>query len=77
MDASTVRLEEKVAYLERHVADLDEVIYAMNGRMDHFVREIKQLRALAQAAVRLESDGADGSGKGGDENLEADRPPHW
>ena len=71
MDPRSVQLEEKVAHLERYVADLDGVVREMNERMDHFTREVKGLRAIVET-VR------DGDGEGGaDADPQDERPPHW
>ncbi len=73
MDSRAIRLEEKVAHLERYVADLDGVVREMNDRMDRFAREAKALRAIVEAA-RKADEGAQGAA---DDDLLDDRPPHW
>ncbi len=69
MDPRTVQLEEKVAHLERYVADLDGVVREMFERMDGFAREIKSLRAVVEADPK-----AQGASDG---DLLDERPPHW
>lgn len=73
MDPRSVQLEEKVAHLERYVADLDGVVREMNERMDHFAREAKALRAIVDAA----RDGDGGPGPTPGEDPLNERPPHW
>ena len=74
MDPRLVQLEEKVAHLERYVADLDGVVREMNDRMDHFAREAKALQTIVDAA----RDGGGGtSGDAADEDPQDERPPHW
>lgn len=72
MDPRSVQLEEKVAYLEQHIAELDGVVREMNDRMDRFAREAKGLRTLVEA---LQEGPGDEGTQGGD--LEDERPPHW
>jgi len=69
MDPRSVQLEEKVAHLERYVADLDGVVRGMHERMDHFAREAKVLRSIIDAA-------REGEGTPGDGPVD-ERPPHW
>jgi len=71
-DASTpLRVEEleiKVAYLERNLAELDEVVRQMADENARLVREVKQLADRVAAAA----------GQGGD--MDPDRyqvPPHY
>lgn len=73
MDSRAIRLEEKVAHLERYVADLDGVVREMNERMDRFARETKALRAIVEAARKTDQ-GPDGTA---DDDLLDERPPHW
>lgn len=47
MSHSIIALEEKVAFLEKTVEDLDEVIRAMQSRLDHLAEAIEQLQQSA------------------------------
>lgn len=44
MSHSIIALEEKVAFLEKTVEDLDEVIRAMQSRLDHLADVLEQLQ---------------------------------
>lgn len=60
-------LEEKIAYLERHVTEQDKV-------MLEFADELKILRRELKAMRERAASGADGEGR--DEPLD-ERPPHY
>lgn len=61
------RLEEKIAYLERHVTEQDKAMLEMSEDIARLRRELKALRD------RLEQRG---TGEGGDD-LPDERPPHY
>jgi len=44
MSHSIIALEEKVAFLEKTVGDLDEVIRSMQSRLDHLTEVLEQLQ---------------------------------
>jgi uncharacterized coiled-coil protein SlyX len=61
MDDRVMDLEIKVAFLEKHIADLDGVIREMAQQLELLRREVVELR-----------DRSEGPEKPGDE-----RPPHY
>ena len=72
MDSRLVNVEEKIAHLERYVAELDGVVREMNDRMAHYQKQLGEIRRIVEAQ----------GGKGGDDgisdqDLEDERPPHW
>lgn len=69
-DERIVRLEEKVAYLERHVTAQDKVMLELG---DAIVRLRAELRMLRERAS--ESGASAGRDEGGD--LKDERPPHY
>jgi SlyX protein len=67
LSEDTKRLEEKIAYLERHVAEQDKA-------MLEFAEDIARLRReLAMLRVRLAGDG----GRGPEAADTDERPPHY
>ena len=63
------RLEEKIAYLERHVTEQDKAMLEMADDITRLVREMKALRE------RDESGSAGTNADGG--VLPDERPPHY
>jgi uncharacterized coiled-coil protein SlyX len=62
----TTRLEEQMAFLERHVEELDSVVRELYERLDSLRDEIGRLRDdTTRRFESMTSDPAD------------DRPPHW
>ena len=60
MDDRVTTLEEKFAFLEHQVEQLDGVIRDAFDRLDGLAREIKQVRnAIRQVETRLEDDDED------------------
>ncbi|PTX95512.1 SlyX family protein [Opitutus sp. ER46] len=59
------RLEEKIAYLERHVTEQDKAMFEMAEDIAKLRRELKQLREQPS------------SRSGADEDLPDERPPHY
>jgi SlyX protein len=64
---SIQRLEEKIAYLERHVTEQDKAMMEMADGIARLNRELKAMRERA----------ASGSPGGGDEATPDERPPHY
>ena len=64
------RLEEKIAYLERHVTEQDKAMLEMADDLMRLSRELKALRE------RDTSGGAGGGGEG-DGTARDERPPHY
>jgi len=68
MSEAVTRLEEKIAYLERHVTEQDKAMLELSDELARLKRELKQLGS------RL-STGAPASAE---ESLPMDdRPPHY
>jgi SlyX protein len=65
---SVHRIEEKIAYLERHVTEQDRAMLEMADDIARLSRELKALR---------ERTGGDGSAGGGEETIPDERPPHY
>ncbi|MEI8089731.1 MAG: SlyX family protein [Opitutaceae bacterium] len=70
-DERSVRLEEKVAYLERHVTAQDKVMLELG---DAVVRLRAELRILRERASESSSSG---SGRDEGSDLKDERPPHY
>jgi SlyX protein len=66
------RLEEKIAYLERHVTAQDKVMLELGDTLARVRAELKMLRERA-------GDSGAGGGAGRDEGgeLRDERPPHY
>ncbi|MCX6956105.1 MAG: SlyX family protein [Verrucomicrobia bacterium] len=62
------RLEEKIAYLERHVTEQDKAMMEMADDLTRLGRELKALR---------ERDASGAQGGGGEEAMPDERPPHY
>lgn len=60
-------LEEKIAYLERHVTEQDKVMLEFGDELARLRREIKALRERA----------AGGTAGGEGETMPDERPPHY
>ncbi len=69
MDERLQRLEEKIAYLERHVTQQDKAMLEFADELTALRRELKSWRE------RLSSSGADGNSTG--ESPHDERPPHY
>jgi SlyX protein len=69
LNESIKRLEEKIAYLERHVTEQDKAMLEMADQIAALRRELKTLRAQTSAAgpATAESEG----------DLPNERPPHY
>lgn len=68
LNESIRRLEEKIAYLERHVTEQDKAMLEMSDDIARLSREMKALR---------ERDAGGGAGAGGEEAVPDERPPHY
>ena len=69
MNESINRLEEKIAYLERHVTEQDKAMLELSDAIAKLRRELKMIRE------RGERGGA--AAGGGDDDPAEDRPPHY
>lgn len=69
MTESIQRLEEKIAYLERHVTEQDKAMLEMAEDIAALRREMKRMRD------RSDVGGSPGGDGGGD--IPDDRPPHY
>ena len=67
MNENLRRLEEKIAYLERHVTEQDMAMLEFSRELDALRRELKSL---------CERPARGAAGDGGDETAE-ERPPHF
>ncbi len=70
MNDSIRQLEEKIAYLERHVTQQDKAMLELAEELAAIRRELKAWRARAEA--RGAGDGGEAGGVERDE-----RPPHY
>jgi SlyX protein len=68
MSEAVTRLEEKIAYLERHVVEQDKAMLEFADELARLRRELKSL------AGKIASAGAAGSGE---HELPEERPPHY
>jgi SlyX protein len=68
---SILRLEEKIAYLERHVTQQDKAMLELADELAVLRREMKAWRERAL------SGGADGSSAGDSHSPQDERPPHY
>ena len=68
MDDRLTNVEEKIAYLEKFVTELDGVVREMHDTLTAVRREAGELRAQ----VDRQAPGDDGS-----DDLEAQKPPHY
>jgi len=66
---SIQRLEEKIAYLERHVTEQDKAMLEMADGIARLRRELKALRERGA--------GAAGGGEPGEPETRDERPPHY
>jgi len=69
LNESIRRLEEKIAYLERHVTEQDKAMLELAENIASLRREVKMLRARAP--------GGDTSAAGEGGEAGEDRPPHY
>ena len=61
------RLEERIAWLQRHVTEQDKAMLEMAGQLDRFKAEITRLKQRAESGpAGMDSVGA-----------ESERPPHY
>lgn len=68
MNDRFLTLEEKIAYLERHVTEQDKAMLEFAEELKVLRRELKAMR---------ERSGDSGSGGPGEEGLPEPRPPHY
>jgi SlyX protein len=68
MNDALQRLQEKIAYLERHVGEQDKAMLEMAERIDRLKRELTGLRDRMPAAPAGEVGGSAPAGE---------RPPHY
>jgi SlyX protein len=68
LNESIRRLEEKIAYLERHVTEQDKVMLEMADDLAKLRREIQMLRERGTRSGMSAEEGGD---------LPEERPPHY
>ena len=68
MNESIKRLEEKVAYLERHVTEQDRAMLELVEQVEALRRELKALRDRSAGGSEQRE---------GDDDLPDERPPHY
>lgn len=76
MNESIQRLEEKIAYLERHVTQQDKAMLEMADELAALRREMKSLRERA-AGGGFGGSGAGGAGGEEIDEMRDERPPHY
>lgn len=69
MNENLRRVEEKIAYLERHVTEQDKAMLEMAEEIAALRREVKAWRERAEGGAR--GGGAEG------EEMGQERPPHY
>lgn len=74
MNESIKRLEEKIAYLERHVTEQDKAMLELAGEIAALRREMKMLRERASEAGNTGNGNADPLERG---ERPEERPPHY
>jgi SlyX protein len=62
------RLEERLAWLQRHVVEQDKAMLEMAGQLDRLKAELTRLRQRAETAP---------AGGEGERNAAEERPPHY
>lgn len=68
MNERLTRLEEKIAYLERHVTEQDKAMLEMSDAIGGLRRELKTLRDRTVSAE---------PGAAEPDSLMSERPPHY
>ena len=68
MSESVTRLEEKIAYLERHVVDQDKAMLEFAEELERLRRELKIVSLRVSAGASGSSDVAE---------VDEPRPPHY
>jgi len=68
MSDALQRLEEKIAYLERHVTEQDKVMLGMSDQLERMRRELVALRDRVPPATGMGSEPTE---------LPVERPPHY
>ena len=68
LNESIKRLEEKVAYLERHVTEQDRAMLELVEQVDALRRELKALRDGSESGRERRE---------GDDDSADERPPHY
>jgi SlyX protein len=71
LNESIKRLEEKIAFLERHVTEQDKAMLELAEEIAALRREVKTLRLRASLGS-----GPD-DGEAGEGSLPDERPPHY
>ncbi len=71
MNESIKHLEEKIAYLERHVLEQDKAMLELAGDIGRLRKEMQKLRERNAAS------GGVSEGDGGAASPAEDRPPHY
>lgn len=69
VDPHIVRIEERLAHLERHLEQLDEVVRDLHQRQDAISARLTRLGEQTKRDLAALSDGP--------RELEDDEPPHW
>ena len=69
MNESIRRLEEKIAYLERHVTEQDKAMLELADEIAALRRELK--------IVRTQMSGSGSAPLGSGDSLPDERPPHY
>lgn len=69
MEDRLTRVEEKIAYLEHFVGELDGVVRELHDGLAAVRREVGALRARLETSAEADGDDPD--------DLEAQKPPHY
>jgi SlyX protein len=72
MDTRVARLEERLAWFERHATEQDKAIMELSDLVERLRREVLALRERGASGA-----GAGGLGSGADAERVDERPPHY
>ena len=76
MSDRLTNVEEKIAYLEQYVGELDTVVRELHDSLAAVRREMGQLRVQLEQDVQIDAPNAPDNLDATDD-LEAQKPPHY
>ena len=60
MQTRLIAIEEKIAFAEEHLSQLDQTVQELYGRVDQLQRDIRQLTSLVETQSEAPAQGGDG-----------------